>query len=372
MKISKVLFHIYALGKGGAERVVLTLAAEMAAKGIDCVVATLTAEKEEYPLPEGVRRVICGLSEAEEKKGKLSRMRLRIGHLRKCMAEEKPDLVISFMKSANYRAILAARPLKIPIMISVRNDPEKDYASKRDKMIAKKLYASAAGAVFQTKSAAAFFKDCCGGRSRVILNPVNPAFLKEPYTGERRKSIVSVGRFSYQKDQLTLVKAFERLLKDYPDYTLELIGGDTKDNSRLQVAEYVHAHGLEERVLMKGGRKDVEEYIRDAAMFVLPSVYEGMPNALIEAMVLGLPVIATDCPCGGPAALIEDGGNGLLVECSNAKEMAAAMRKMLEYPEEAARVAKAASELREKVSAGKITAEWLEFAEERTDAFGKA
>ena len=130
-KIDKVLFHIYSLGKGGAERVVTTLAGEMARRGMDVCIATLAVEKDEYLLPEGVRRIDVGLSETENKRSKPARMNLRIKKLRDCLAKEKPDVVYAFMQTANYRAILAAKPLKIPVIISVRSDPRVDYASSR-------------------------------------------------------------------------------------------------------------------------------------------------------------------------------------------------------------------------------------------------
>ncbi|MBR5419980.1 MAG: glycosyltransferase [Lachnospiraceae bacterium] len=390
--IKKVLFHLYSLQKGGAERVVTTLAGEMKRQGLEVTIATLVKGEVEYPLPEGVKRVVMGLSPEEEKSGKLSRMRLRVKHLRDCLREEKPDVVFSFMQSANYRAIIAARPLHIPVIFSVRSDPRVDYASRSQKFISGYLYPRAAGGVFQTRQAMDFFPETVKERSRVILNPLDPRCLSlerfseegiltdspevaesrdglpRSATGgrrERRKVYVAVGRHHKAKDYLTLVKAFEIFSEKHPEYKLEIYGGDSGDNTRLQVAEYVHGHEMDEKVLFMGDRSNVAECIRDAAVYVLSSRYEGMPNALMEAMSLGLPVIATDCPCGGPASLISDGENGLLSEPENPKELAAAMCKMADYPEEAERVAKEAVKIREIASAERITKEWLAFAEER-------
>ncbi len=361
-KINKVLFHIYSLGKGGAERVVTTLAGEMARRGMDVIIATLSEEKEEYPLPEGVRRINVGLSEKENKKGKLSRMRLRISRLKNCLAKERPDVVYAFMQTANYRAIMAAKSLRIPVIISVRSDPKVDYASKKQKMLSSMLYKKAAGAVFQTAGARDFFPEEIASRSAVILNPISEKYLNTERSEERRKVFAAVGRFHDAKDYMTLVKAFELFLKDHNEYTLEIYGGDSGDNSRLQVAEYVHSHALDDKILFMGSRSNVADCIKDVTAYVLSSKYEGLPNALMEAMALGLPVIATDCPSGGPAALINDGENGLLAEAGNPKELAAAMSKMAEYPEEAERVAKEAKKIRETASTVKITDEWLDYA----------
>ena len=361
-KIDKVLFHIYSLGKGGAERVVTTLAGEMARRGMDVCIATLAVEKEEYPLPEGVRRIDVGLSEDENKRSKPARMKLRIKKLRDCLAKERPDVVYAFMQTANYRAILAAKPLKIPVIISVRSDPRVDYASSRQKLISGWLYKQAAGAVFQTAQARDFFPAEVAKKAAVILNPISESYLKTERSEKQRKVFAAVGRFHDAKDYMTLVKAFEIFLEDHEEYTLEIYGGDSGDNSKLQVAEYVHAHWLEDKILFMGSRSNVADCIKDATAYVLSSKYEGMPNALMEAMAIGLPVIATDCPCGGPASLISDGENGLLSEAGNPKELAAAMSKMADYPEEAQRVAAEAKKIRELAGTAHITDEWLAYA----------
>ena len=361
--IRKVLFHIYSLGKGGAERVVTTLAAEMARRGLEVCVATLCVSKEDYPLPANVRRISVGLTAAEEKRSRLSRMRLRIGRLRECMKREQPDVVYAFMQTANYRAVLAARGLRIPVIISVRSDPAVDYASPKQKFLANNLYRKAAGAVFQTTGARDFFDRQVAERAAVILNPLHPKYGSAPQPKERRPAVVSVGRFHEAKDYMTLVKAFERITKDHPQVKLEIYGGASEDNTIHQIREWVRSHHLTERILFMGNHEDLEKCIFDAACYVLSSKYEGMPNALMEAMALGVPVVATDCPSGGPAALIEDGENGLLVTVGDDKEMAAAIRKMLEYPGEAERVAQAARRIIEDASVEKITDAWLAYAE---------
>ena len=88
-------------------------------------------------------------------------------------------------------------------------------------------------------------------------------------------------------------------------------------------------YGIEERVVLPGRISYISEKLSEAKIFVLPSDYEGMPNALMEAMAVGIPVISTDCPCGGPKILIEDESQGILVPCNNAEALAQALCRLL-------------------------------------------
>ena len=357
------MFHIHSLGQGGAERVVINLAAEMVSRNIKVGIATAEEEANEFALPEGVTRFDIGIRPEEEGLASSKKRKLRQKRLHELMIKEKPDVMYSLCRGANYRAVLASAGTKVPVIISVRSDPKVDYSSKAHRLLSGYLYSKTAGAVFQTTGARDFFSEKIRKKSRVILNPIAESFSGYEQAASRRKAVVAVGRHNYAKDYMTLAKAFELVLKDYPDYVLEIYGHDSGDNSLLQLKEWIKSHKLETKILIMGDTDKVAECIRDAACYVLSSSFEGMPNALMEAMALGLPVLATDCPAGGPAALIEDGMNGLLCEVGNHREMAAGMIKYLEYPDKAGELGKAAMDIREKAGIRKITDEWLEYAE---------
>ncbi len=363
-KIRKVMFHIHCLGHGGSEHVVVTLAAEMVRKGLEVCIATAATFAEEYPLPEGVRRIGIGTSAEEEETLASSKLRkLRQKRLHKALLTEHPDVLYSFCRGANYRAVLASKGTEVPVIISVRSDPKVDYSSFVHKHYSRYLYRKAAGAVFQTTGARDFFPTDIAEKSAVLLNPISRSFQSAPICEHRRNTIAAVGRFHESKDYMTLVKAFERVWKKHPEYTLEIYGDDSGDNTIHQVREWIRSHHMAEQIIFMGNHADVGERIMDVACYVLSSKYEGMPNALMEAMSLGLPVVATDCPSGGSAALIEDGANGLLCRVGDDEEMAAAIGKMIEYPDEAERVAKEAMKIREKAGVERITEEWLSYAE---------
>lgn len=362
--MKKVVFHINSLGKGGAERVVTTLAKEFARKNMDVTVATQWTAEDEYALDERVNRVHVGLTKEEEALSGKEKRRIRKERLSNYLCETKPDILYSFCRNANYRAVLSAKKADVPVVISVRSDPKIDYASLKQKCISTLLYSGCAGAVFQTEEARDFFSKKIRTNSRIILNPIHEKYLNQGICEERRKAIVSVGRFHEAKDQMLLIRAFEKIMEDYPQYCVEFYGDASEDNTIYQVKEYIKSHRLEARIRLMGGSNQLEKEIRDASIFVLSSKYEGMPNALMEAMALGLPVISTDCPCGGPRSLIEDGENGLLVQVGDEAEMATAIRKYLENPKKAEELGKKASLLGEKASAEKIAEEWIAYGEE--------
>ena len=105
--------------------------------------------------------------------------------------------------------------------------------------------------------------------------------------------------------------------------------------------------GLDCLIDLNPSRKDIFDCIRTARLFVLPSDFEGMPNALMEAMSLGLPCVSADCRPGGARTLIEDGVNGLIVPMRNPQAMAEKIEYLLNNPEQAERVAKEARKLGE-------------------------
>jgi len=363
MKDCKVLFHINSMGKGGAERVVSILSEHFAKDGYEVVVATQWYAKEEYPLFSKVKRIHAGLSENDEKKGRLHRAFKRVMNFRKVVRKEKPDIVISFCNKANFRSAYCMIGMKTPLLVSVRNDPKKDYAPYR--RATKWMEKKAAGCVFQTPDARDFFAPAFREKSRIIFNPLSENCMnKKEETGKRDNRIVTVGRITVQKNQLLLLKAFARIHENYPEMQLEIYGEDDGQGSKQEMEQFLEQKGLKSKVHFMGQSDQVEKDIVHAALFVLSSDYEGMPNALIEAMALGLPVISTDCPCGGSRLLIEDGISGLLVPAGNEEKLAEAIESLLSDRERAEKLGREAKKVVEKVNPNKIYQEWKEYVDE--------
>lgn len=133
--------------------------------------------------------------------------------------------------------------------------------------------------------------------------------------------------------------------------------GEKENDLKKQVADFKLAN----RVCFPGNVQNIAEEMEKNAMFVLSSDFEGMPNALMEAMALGLPCVATDCPVGGPRYLIQNGENGLLVPVKDADALAKAMRYLLAHAEEMKCMGECARNITKKLSPDKIYGEWESF-----------
>lgn len=378
MKNRKILFHINSLGKGGAERVLTVLAGYFAQDGYRVSIVTLWRAENEYEVPAGVKRV--NLGDEKVSGGRLALAVRRFTGLRGLIKKENPDIVISFCMKANFRSVFSMLGMRIPLLVSVRSDPQIDYAPH--KFLTKWMERKAAGCVFQTKDAQAFFGERLRKKSRIIWNPIDEKYLPENREsakgalaggGADRQErgggagdicIITVGRITFEKNQIMLLKAFDRIKDKFPSARVRVYGEGIGGDAWKEMDAYIRQNGIAHRVEFMGSSSSLEKEIVNAALFVLPSNYEGMSNALMEAMVMGLPVIATDCPCGGCATLIKEGISGFLVPTGDDEALAEAMERVLSDKKLAEKLSENAGRLSEKVKPLKIYEEWRSYAEE--------
>lgn len=325
LKKEKVIFYIDTMQRGGAQRVMSVLANNLSDLNYDVILINdfkLQNPDQEYAINPQVKRFFL----RENIDGNvLTKNFERVKSLRKIVKREKPSVIVSFLGHPNIRMLLATFGIKCRKIVSVRNDPNKEYGSNFIKRtITNLLFLLADGCVFQTPDAAQYFYKKIQNKSQIIFNPVDDKFYNI-IPNKNKKNIINVGRLEPQKNHKLLIDAYANIFKDFAD-DLYLYGEGSK-KSELQ--NYVNEKGLVGRVHFMGNVIDIDKALSDAKVFVLSSDYEGMPNALMEAMVAGVACISTDCPCGGPRLLIQNSKQGLLVPCNDVNAMSKALRTIL-------------------------------------------
>lgn len=362
--MKKIAFHLNCLEQGGAERVVTNLAHQFYKEGYEVLIATEWMGENEFQIDPGIRRIHVGLTQEDESASRPVRILRRITHLRRFVREEKPDILIAFAQKANYRALTATVGMKVPVIISIRTDPVGHYDSLADKIQIPLLFPRAAGCVFQTQGQKEFFSEGTQKKSRIILNPINDKYIGVPAPGKRTKTVVQSGRLVDFKNQLMLIRAFVKVHEKHPDYDLKIYGGDSLDGTKEQLEALIAEKNAGDYVTLMGASDRLEQELKDAAVYAFSSDWEGMPNALLEAMALGLPVVATDCPCGGPRTVIQDGCNGLLVPVKDEDRMAEAVCWLIENPQEAERLGENARKIADIANGRAVFAQWKEYMEQ--------
>lgn len=362
--MKKIVFHLNCLEKGGAERVVSNLAGQFVSNGYEVYIVTEWQGKDEYEIDSRIKRIHVGLTEKQEKHNRITKFLDRIFNLRKVLKQIQPDVVIAFARKANYRALTSTIGLKMPVVISVRINPVGWYDKFSDKIQIPLLFPRAAGAVFQTPEQRDFFPAYLTKKSRVILNPINKKFIGNPVPEEREKKIVHSGRLVDFKNQMMLLKAFEIVHKAHPEYVLEIYGPDSLDGTKEKLETFIKEKQAQSYMKLMGGSNQLEKDMISGAIAAFSSDYEGMPNAMLEAMALGLPVVATDCPPGGPRMVIRSGENGILVPVNDEQAMADAIIKLIEEPELAEKYGKEAEKIGIEAGPERIFEQWQEYLEE--------
>lgn len=362
--MQKIAFHLNCLEQGGAERVVTNLANQFVEKGYQVIIATEWYGENEFQTDSRVKRVHVGLRENDEKKNHLVQFLLRIKYLTKFIKEEKPDILIPFARKALYRGLMSAYFIKIPVLISIRTDPAGHYEEWSDKIQIPILFPRADGCVFQTEGARDFFAPRLQKNSRIILNPINPKYIGVPEPEMRTKTVVQSGRLVDFKNQPMLIKAFVEVHKKHPDYDLKIYGGDSFDGTKEILEELIKQNNAEDYIHLMGASDSLEKDLVDAALFAFTSDWEGLPNALMEAMALGLPIVATDCPCGGPRTIMTDSVDGLLIPIKDQKALEDGINYLIENPEIAERYGRKAREIAERANSEAVFEQWREYINE--------
>lgn len=348
MKKSGIVFFDASLGSGGAERVISILTRHLANAENPVEIVLYYDSEPFYEIHPNVKITYI---ERETKSKNILKNTLWLRRYFK----KNADLVVSFLAQYNMVALTAAFGTGVPVIVADRNDPRHMPKQAPVRWARNLLYHLADQVIVQTQHNKSYFSKNLQKKCKIIYNPIDLGEKKGlALRTEKKHRIVSVARLMKQKNQLILLDAFSKVKKAFPDHTLTIYGeGPFREELERRVAEL----GLRGSVVLPGNTQNVFDHIADAELFVLSSDFEGMPNALIEAMCLGLPVVST--AVSGATDLIEDGENGLLTPVGDAEQLATRMMRMLEDAQLRNDCARNAQQLNELLGVEKIIEQWM-------------
>ncbi len=261
----------------------------------------------------------------------------------------------------------AAIGMKCDILYATKTYAEGELVG-HDKNIASIIMKCFSCVVSQTNYTADYIKKLGVNKVRVIGNPLT---LSTPvYNGERSNRIVNFCRISKEKRLDLLIKAFSAFHNEFPDYCIDIYGNivtQAEEEHRTELLNLIDSLGLTDCIKIHNARKDIHEVVKDAAMFISTSTFEGLSNTMIEAMALGLPCICTDCDGGGAREYIEDGINGLLIPKDDEIALIEAMKKFANNKVFAEKCGQNATAIREKLEIKNIISQWQNVIDEYCD-----
>lgn len=354
----KCIMFIPSMGNGGAERVMATIANSLSEREYDITIVTLTLSTSFYKLNDSVKIINLGntINRNNKLKEFITLFRSAINSffsLNKIIKQKRPDVILSFLTHTNI-FVLLSRPFnrKVPIIISERAEPnERNILYK---ILTKFLYPTADSLVCQSVKVSEFFPRYSQKKIRVIPNPINEESIPKNIPTQKRKSIVGVGRLFPQKNFNLLIDSFQMIQHKYPEHILEIYG---EGYLRQELENKIFEMGLQEKVFLRGIKKNVMQHISDAELFVMSSDFEGFPNALVEAMATGLPVISTDFSTGVAKEIIKS-ENGLIVPVGDKKRLALAITEILSNPEKQLEMQKENRKILSQLNQEVIVQEW--------------
>ena len=333
----KLTFVTSTLHAGGSERVMSLLANTFAQKGYEVEIVCINKHLVFYPIDEEVKSLSI-----------LKKMMW----LRKHINSEKPDVVIAFMLEVYCVTLASLIGVSVPVISSERIDPH--FFGRAKGLLRWLLLRRTTHLVVQTVRIKDFYSAKLQSRTTIIPNPVtDKVFSLTPTLKQKR--IIAVGRLAYQKNYPMMFRAFAKVHHDFPDWQLVVYGnGPQKD----EIRGVIERLGMEGHIILAGKSDHVVEEMNKSSLFVMSSDYEGMSNALLEAVCVGLPVISTDV--SGARDLITEGVNGYIVPVGNERALTLALSSMLSSPEKMDEMGRQSKALAPRFREEQIVGQWEE------------
>jgi glycosyltransferase involved in cell wall biosynthesis len=395
------------LGAGGAQRVATLLLNHWQSQGLRCGVITLFPAEDAYQLdpailredfvpgtdPDNARdpvaklyfRLEGQLESKSDSRARLKRaladlglasMRLvrrvrayilihffvewvaarssRVRRLHKRFVELNPPVIISFLGATNIQTLLAVRGLPIRVLISERNDPALQRLDPPWERLRPRVYpeadlvtANSAGAL---RTMRAYVPE---HKLRQVANPLQIPPCPDGIV-RRQPRLIAVARLVHQKGYDLLLPAFARAATAAPEWQLDIVGDGPL---RADLESQAKALGIAHRVHFHGHQPDPFPFLYGASIFVLPSRFEGMPNAMLEAMGCGLAICVSDAS-PGPLELIRDRETGMVVRSEDVDALAAALGELMADEALRGRLSTAALDVAQSMRLEIVAAQW--------------
>ena len=407
-----ITFLTASLGSGGAERVVSLLANRMSEYGHQVEIICLMYDDVYYQTKPEVKLTVV----PRVCPGNLIK---RLFWLRRYVQKSGTEVCVAFTEGVYCATICTLLGTGIPVIASERLDPH--YMSWQRNLLKKIFLPHAAWLVVQTEHIKSYFKGKVAKKTSIILNPVNEKVFEiandndndnENYLTEHKdtktqrvvnderlmvngdgltvkeNTIISVARLFPQKRQEVLIKAFAKIAEKYPEWKL-IIYGEGPERAKLEkliaslndnesdlntkltkTQRVVNGEGLmvnderlkiKERILLPGRCETIIEELNKAKIFALSSDYEGLSNAMLEAVCVGLPIVSTRV--SGTDELIHEGVNGYVVDCGDTDALAEALEKLMGDEKKIQQFSAESRKMAEQFRLDYIVREWLELME---------
>ena len=318
----KIEFFVGEFSEGGAERVISILANELASRGHEVAILKYFNSINYYKTDDRIK-----INSLEELTGTKSKLK-NIIYLHKRL-RDFDGVFVSFLAPFNVLALIANIGNKTPLIVADRNDPSKLPGNKYLRTLRDYLYRYADRVIVQTNKNKAYFSNKVQTKTEVIYNPLILNDMEgKALEAKKEKIIINIGRLEPQKNQDMLIDTFKLFHEKHPEYKLFIYG---EGSYRKELESRVDSLKLNDCVHLPGNVKDIFERLCACEFFVFSSNYEGMPNALIEAMGLGVPVISTKV--SGATDLVKDGIDGLLIDLNDSDSLLDSMIKLAESEE---------------------------------------
>ena len=339
---------------GGIERALVVLANEFAARGLKVSFVSCLSGEHFYQLDESITLIEPKFRRSASKLNKLVFYPRMLGFIRRQVNKINPDVLLAFGDWFSPLVLLALYGTQYPVFISDRTSPDYKFSFPIP-LLKRWLYPSSAGFIAQTQRAADYKRKKFGSKLNTHVIPNAIREVKSFPEVKREKIILYVGRFAWEKGPEQLIRAFAAI-DNREGWELHMAGSgpllETMKNLTRQLM-------IENEVSFLGKVDDVDRLFALSSIYVLPSVLEGFPNSLCEAMAAGLPVVCFDSIPW--EEILEPEKSGLVVKNKDISQLTETLQELINNSDLRERLGQNAITIKDRLSANMIGGKILEF-----------